>query len=99
MRAALRGGVCVGLTGCWRIWAAMSGTASPPAHADSAPCCCPACAGAAAAAWLAWLARAAALAWLGLRGHGGLALDAVPVLINLALCGVFARTLRHGASR
>ena len=47
-------------------------------------------------AWLAWLASALVLAWLGLCGHGGLALDAVPVLINLALCWLFARSLRHG---
>lgn len=48
------------------------------------------------AAWCAWLGAAALLVLLGLRGHGRLALDGMPVAINLAVCGVFARTLRHG---
>lgn len=47
-------------------------------------------------AWCAWLGVAALLAALDLHGQGRLALDATPVAINLALCGVFARTLRHG---
>jgi uncharacterized membrane protein len=47
-------------------------------------------------AWLTWLAIAAALAWLAHSGHGEVALDSLPVLINAALCFVFARTLRPG---
>ncbi|MEO5559552.1 MAG: xanthomonadin biosynthesis protein [Dokdonella sp.] len=45
-------------------------------------------------AWSAWLVIAAVLAWLAHRGQGQLALDSLPVLINAALCVVFARTLR-----
>jgi uncharacterized membrane protein len=47
-------------------------------------------------AWLAWLAAAAALVALGLRGNGRFALDCMPVLVNAALCAVFARTLARG---
>ncbi|MEO7433559.1 MAG: hypothetical protein ABIR62_16420, partial [Dokdonella sp.] len=47
-------------------------------------------------AWAIWLAVAAVLIWLARRGQGQLALDALPVLINIALCGVFARTLSSG---
>ena len=47
-------------------------------------------------AWFTWLALAAVLAWLAHRGQGQLALDSLPVLINAALCMVFARTLRAG---
>lgn len=49
-----------------------------------------------ASAWLAWLAVGAAFAWLGLRGNGRFALDCMPVLVNVALCNVFARTLPRG---
>lgn len=49
-----------------------------------------------AGAWLAWILISAALAVLGVRGYGRFALDAMPVLINAALCIVFARTLRAG---
>jgi uncharacterized membrane protein len=48
-------------------------------------------------AWSLWLGVAAVLAWLAWLGHGQLALDSLPVLINGALCIVFARTL--GANR
>lgn len=49
-----------------------------------------------AVAWLAWLAAAAGLAVLGLHGNGRFALDCMPVLVNVALCLVFARTLMRG---
>ncbi|MEO7326906.1 MAG: xanthomonadin biosynthesis protein [Dokdonella sp.] len=45
-------------------------------------------------AWSAWLGIAAVLAWLSHQGQGQLALDSLPILINAALCAVFARTLR-----
>jgi uncharacterized membrane protein len=47
-----------------------------------------------ALAWSLWLGTAAALVWLARRGHGQLALDSLPILINAALCFVFARTLQ-----
>jgi uncharacterized membrane protein len=47
-------------------------------------------------AWLIWIAIAVVLAWLARRGQGQLALDVLPILINLALCRVFARTLAPG---
>ncbi|MEO5626675.1 MAG: xanthomonadin biosynthesis protein [Dokdonella sp.] len=46
--------------------------------------------------WSGWLAIAAVLAWLAHRGQGQLALDSLPIIINMALCFVFARTLRPG---
>ncbi|HEY0231057.1 MAG TPA: hypothetical protein VGC55_07385, partial [Dokdonella sp.] len=46
-----------------------------------------------AAAWSLWLLGAAAVGVLAARGHGMLALDMLPVLINAALCVLFARTL------
>jgi len=49
-----------------------------------------------AGAWLTWIAVAVVLAWLARRGQGQLALDALPILINLALCRVFACTLAPG---
>ncbi len=49
-----------------------------------------------ALAWLAWLVVAAVLVALGATGKGRVAVDGMPVLINVALCGVFARTLRGG---
>ncbi|MEO7755714.1 MAG: xanthomonadin biosynthesis protein [Dokdonella sp.] len=49
-----------------------------------------------ALAWAGWLAIAAVLAWLAQRGQGQLALDSLPILINGALCFVFARTLWPG---
>jgi uncharacterized membrane protein len=50
-----------------------------------------------ALAWLAWLGSAALLLWLGRHGRMRLALDALPVLVNALLAGVFARTLRAGS--
>ncbi len=47
-------------------------------------------------AWAAWCAATAAIGLLLLRGAGALALDAMPVLVNVALCWLFARTLRRG---
>lgn len=47
-------------------------------------------------AWMIWIVVATVLAWLARRGQGQLALDALPVLFNSALCGVFARTLAAG---
>lgn len=49
-------------------------------------------------AWIGWLACAAALVALGHRGGGGLALDALPVVLNAAFCGVFACSLARGAT-
>ncbi|MEI7035385.1 xanthomonadin biosynthesis protein [Fulvimonas yonginensis] len=47
--------------------------------------------------WLLWLGLLAGLAWLALHGLVVLALDAVPVLVNLLLAWLFGRTLRAGA--
>lgn len=47
-------------------------------------------------AWSLWLGVAILLTWLARRGLGQLALDSLPIMINAALCVVFARTL--GAS-
>ena len=44
-----------------------------------------------------WLVSAAGIAALALAGHGDLALDFLPVVINLALCSLFARTLVAGS--
>ncbi|WP_343789067.1 xanthomonadin biosynthesis protein [Dokdonella soli] len=44
-------------------------------------------------AWIVWFCAAAMLALLGAHGNGRFALDCMPVLINVALCFVFARTL------
>jgi len=49
-----------------------------------------------ARAWTAWLATAALLVLLGARGNGHFALDVLPVVIDVALCAVFARTLARG---
>jgi uncharacterized membrane protein len=48
------------------------------------------------AAWLAWLGASAALGLLAEHGAGKLALDALPILVNAALCSVFASTLVRG---
>lgn len=48
------------------------------------------------AAWGAWGALALLLGLLAARGEGLLALDALPILVNAALCALFASTLRHG---
>jgi uncharacterized membrane protein len=48
------------------------------------------------AAWLLWLGLLAAMAWLAARGLAALALDAVPLLLNLLLAWIFGRTLRAG---
>lgn len=47
-------------------------------------------------AWFAWLVAALALLALGASGKGRVAVDALPVLVNIFLCSVFARTLRKG---
>jgi uncharacterized membrane protein len=49
------------------------------------------------AAIVLWLAASAGIAALTLAGHGDIALDFLPVIINLALCALFARTLRPGS--
>lgn len=46
--------------------------------------------------WLLWLVLLGSLAWLALHGWVSLALDAVPLLVNLLLAWVFARSLRAG---
>lgn len=46
--------------------------------------------------WLLWLTLLGGLAWLALHGWASLALDAVPLLVNLLLAWVFARSLRAG---
>jgi uncharacterized membrane protein len=43
-----------------------------------------------------WLAIAFAIAALSVTGHGRIALDFMPVMVNAALCNLFARTLAHG---
>ncbi|HEV2621438.1 MAG TPA: xanthomonadin biosynthesis protein [Frateuria sp.] len=47
-------------------------------------------------AWLAWLGLLGGLAWLAARGLAALALDAVPLLLNMLLAWLFGRTLRAG---
>jgi uncharacterized membrane protein len=47
-------------------------------------------------AWAGWAALGAFLLLLGLRGQGALGLAVLPVLVNAALCVVFARTLARG---
>lgn len=49
-----------------------------------------------AVAWGLWLLGSVVLAALAVLGHGRLALDLMPVLVNLALCALFARTLARG---
>jgi len=49
-----------------------------------------------AGAWCTLAASAVLIAWLGVRGAGWLLLDAVPIIVNLALCVLFARTLGAG---
>ena len=49
-----------------------------------------------AAAWSGWLALGALLAAMSAHGEARLALDALPVLVNAALCVLFASTLRAG---
>jgi 3-hydroxymyristoyl/3-hydroxydecanoyl-(acyl carrier protein) dehydratase/uncharacterized membrane protein len=56
----------------------------------------PALRGGRASAWAVWLTAAGALVWLARGGRGQLAIDALPILINAALCGLFARTLIAG---
>lgn len=47
-------------------------------------------------AWTLWLLGGAGFFALAARGHGRLALDVLPILVNAALCLLFARTLAHG---
>ncbi|MEO7063648.1 MAG: hypothetical protein ABI082_07765 [Dokdonella sp.] len=49
-------------------------------------------------AWIIWLTCAAALAALGYRGNGRLAVDVLPVVLNAAFCSVFASSLVRGAT-
>ena len=49
-------------------------------------------------AWIVWLASGAALAVLGSRGNGRLALDVLPAVFNAVFCIVFARSLAHGCT-
>ena len=49
------------------------------------------------AAIVLWLLSAAAIVALAVAGNGGIALDFLPVIINLALCALFARTLVPGS--
>lgn len=49
-----------------------------------------------AKAWCALAASAALIAWLAMRDASWLLLDAVPIIVNLALCALFARTLVAG---
>lgn len=48
------------------------------------------------AAAILWLAAAAGIAALTLTGRGDIAIDFMPVLVNAALCALFARTLAQG---
>ena len=47
-------------------------------------------------AWLSWLGLLGGLGWLAAHGLIALALDAVPLLLNLLLAWLFGRTLRAG---
>lgn len=47
-------------------------------------------------AWLAWACAGGALGLLAAHGEGMLALDALPILVNAALCALFASTLARG---
>jgi uncharacterized membrane protein len=49
------------------------------------------------AAIVLWLGASAGIGALALTGHGDVALDFLPVIINLALCALFARTLVPGS--
>jgi uncharacterized membrane protein len=48
------------------------------------------------AAWCAFAGAALALGLLAAGGEGLLALDVLPILVNAALCALFAGTLRRG---
>jgi len=49
-----------------------------------------------AKAWCALVAALALIIWLATHGAGWLLLDAVPIIVNAALCTLFARTLAAG---
>lgn len=49
-----------------------------------------------AKAWGALVAAAMLIAWLAMRDAGWLLLDTVPIIVNAALCVLFARTLAAG---
>jgi uncharacterized membrane protein len=49
-----------------------------------------------ASAWLLWLGLLGVLGWLAVQGLATLALDSVPLLVNLLLAWLFGRTLRGG---
>ncbi len=44
-----------------------------------------------------WLIAALGIAVLATTGQGAIALDFMPVMVNAALCALFARTLAHGS--
>jgi uncharacterized membrane protein len=48
------------------------------------------------AAWIAWCAAAHVRGLVAASGEGLLALDALPIFVNVALCALFAGTLRRG---
>ncbi len=48
-------------------------------------------------AFVLWAIAATAVGGLGLAGQGDLAIDCIPVMVNVALCALFARTLSRGA--
>lgn len=48
------------------------------------------------AAWSLWLVAVAGLVALAIADRGNLALDLMPVMVNAALCTLFARTLASG---
>jgi uncharacterized membrane protein len=47
-------------------------------------------------AWLIWLGLLGTIGWLTSRGQGKLALDVLPIFINLALAWLFGHTLLSG---
>jgi uncharacterized membrane protein len=49
------------------------------------------------AAWLVWAIGSLGIGALALAGHGDIALDFMPVMVNAALCVLFARTLADGS--
>lgn len=49
-----------------------------------------------AKAWCALAASALLITWLAMRGASWLLLDVVPIIVNVALCSLFARTLVDG---
>jgi len=50
------------------------------------------------AAWIVWLIAVGGLAFLALTDRGALAIDFMPIMVNAALCTLFARTLAPGST-